>query len=994
MRHVAQVILSHRFVRVGLPVMIAISLGAFLLCWATGDSRICAVALDLSVFFIVLQVGGWIFLLSGQVETLQGSLRNQDLLLEETGRIGKIGGWEHDVETGAVTWTRETAEIHGMGAHEKLDLELSLSVCAPAYREEVRQAVDLAFKEGRPYDMQYEMILRSGETKWVRTVGRPVMKEGRVIKLRGIIQDITALRTAELAASFSEGHLRAMTELNPDCVKVINAEGELAEMNQAGLAMLEVANFEEAQQQSLLKYVETEYRPAFRKLHRNVMRGESDSLEFMIRGRRGTIRHAFIQAVPMRDLHGKVNALLGITRDITNQVREKALAEGQREVLEMIAGGAELKPTMDRLLEVIENHSPDMLCSLLLMDAENQCLRACSAPRLPPEYVEATDGLKIGESVGSCGTAAFRREAVFVEDITTDPLWAVFREFVEGHGLKACWSTPILGADGEVLATFAVYYDRPAKPTDEHLRLIELATHTASICLVRHRSEAALRESEWRFRRVIESINEVFWMRTESSGRILYVSPKYEKLWGQPMAELYKDGHSWLTNVHPEDQERMQQVFREPARKGHDEMFRIIHPEKGIRWVRSRAFVYQNPDGVIGGWVGVASDVTEQKQMEEQLFKSQRLEAVGTLAGGVAHDLNNILAPILVACGMLKDEVGLSQARAMVETLEKSAQRGASIIQKLLDFSRGGEGTVTPTDPRFLVREVYELIRGTFPKQITIKEDLEDSLWGVKVDAAHVHQILMNLCVNARDAMPRGGNLLIRAANVEIGPQNRKAHFDATEGRYVLLSVSDDGAGMNPEVLNRVFDPFFTTKEVGKGSGLGLPSVLGIVRGYHGFVGITSEVGRGTEVKIYLPAMMESVEMLAAPSETMPVGNGELILFVDDETSICDTISVLLKKSGYRVLTAENGRVALDQIREHRHDLKLVVTDIVMPVMDGIALIGEIQRDFPDLKIIATSGLTGEAELKSSGVREVAGFMEKPYPRNALLQRIHQVLTT
>lgn len=933
-----------------------------------------------------------------QLRLIRAKLSEQQFLAEETERIGKIGGWEnYEVKRGGA-WTPEVAKIHGLSPETPWNPDIFEKGIHSEDRSRVSEAYLQTCEKRQPYDIQYRLVMPTGELKWVRAQGYPIITHGRVTKVRGTLQDITEIKQAEHAVRASEQRLRTMMDLNPDCVKVISPQGDMSEMNRAGLDLLEAPSLEAAHVQRLIDYVEPEDRSAFDELHRKVMAGGAGELEFDIRGLRGGLKRLKTHAVPLRDGNGNVEALLGITRDITEQKKRAALGEGQKAVLEMIAQGKPIPQTMDELLHVIESYAPDILCSVLMVDEEG-FLRPCSAPSLHPDFIKATDGIKIGEAACSCGTAAYRREPVYVEDIENDPLWAGFSEFTVGFGLRACWSTPILDGQDKVLATFAIYSHQPGMPSREHLYLIDLATHLAAICLIRNNAEKELKASEWRFRRLIESIDEIFWMSDAESGKILYTSPQYDEVFGQSREAIYENAGAWLELVHPEDRQRIESRIKNSAlREGYDETFRIIHPKKGVRWLQSKAYSYRDNHQNIGGRVGVVTDLTDKKFMEEQLFRAQRLEAVGTLAGGIAHDLNNILAPILVACGMLKTGLENDVDRKMVETLEKSAQRGAAIIRKLLDFSRGSAGTVSDVDPQELVAEVSDLIRETSSRSIKVSEQVQPDLWKLRVDPSHLHQILMNLCVNARDAMPNGGCLEIRVSNCDLSKDALKRHPDARIGRYILFAVEDNGEGMTPELQKRVFDPFFTTKEVGKGSGLGLASVLGIVKNYHGFVTIYSKPGEGSCVRIYLPVSAEKEEQSPSviPEESPRVAEqpGELIMIVDDEPSICATIGTFLQNHHYRVLTAENGKNALAILRERQGEVRLVVTDMVMPEMNGIEFLRELQREFPKVRTIATSGLVGRGEIIQEGLKDVDVFMEKPYLSAELLTEIRRLLAS
>lgn len=305
-------------------------------------------------------------------------------------------------------------------------------------------------------------------------------------------------RTAELKAS--ESRQRAILQAEPESVIIVSPQGDIVEINPAGLALFQASTIEEARQRPLLEYIRPEHREAFKELRRQVLRGENGMLEFELEGLRGARYWLATHATVLRDAAGNPETMLGVTRNITDRKRTEALTAGQLQVLEMIASGAPLNDTLAVLLRVVEAQSPDMLCSILLLQADGIHVRHGAAPSLPEEFIRAIDGSVIGPQAGSCGTAAFRRERVFVEDIATDPLWQDYKQFALPHGLRACWSTPICDTQNNVLGTFAIYYRESGLPRAEHIQLIEAASHTARICINRHRTEAALRESEERFR--------------------------------------------------------------------------------------------------------------------------------------------------------------------------------------------------------------------------------------------------------------------------------------------------------------------------------------------------------------------------------------------------------------------------------------------------------------------------------------------------------------
>jgi signal transduction histidine kinase/CheY-like chemotaxis protein len=387
----------------------------------------------------------------------------------------------------------------------------------------------------------------------------------------------------------------------------------------------------------------------------------------------------------------------------------------------------------------------------------------------------------------------------------------------------------------------------------------------------------------------------------------------------------------------------------------------------------------------------IAKDITEKKQLEAQLLRAQRMESIGTLAGGIAHDLNNILTPMMLSLQMLKGKFKDEQSQKLLTILENNSQRGADLIKQVLSFARGVEGERTPLQAKHLIFEIEKVTKETFPRNIEIMTDIQKDLFTVSGDATQLHQVIMNLCVNARDAMPDGGILNISAENFFIDENYARMHTEAKVGSYVIISVSDTGTGIPPKILDRIFEPFFTTKEFGKGTGLGLSTALAIVRSHCGYINVYSEGGKGTTFRVYLPAVKAEVQKEEEQLK-LSVGHGELILVAEDEGSIREITSSTLETYGYKVLTADDGAAAVALYAQNKDKIKVILMDMMMPVMDGHASIRAIRKINPEVKIIAASGLAEKDKLKN--VAEYTNsFLPKPYTAEKLLKTIHDVLS-
>jgi len=368
------------------------------------------------------------------------------------------------------------------------------------------------------------------------------------------------------------------------------------------------------------------------------------------------------------------------------------------------------------------------------------------------------------------------------------------------------------------------------------------------------------------------------------------------------------------------------------------------------------------------------------------------MESIGTLTGGIAHDLNNILAPIMMSIEMLKETAVDPRSQGILETIEGSTRRGADIVRQILSFARGEGGNWVEVQPRHLLKEVENIIKVTFPKNIEWQLLAPRDTWTVLGDPTQLNQILLNLCVNARDAMPDGGILTIKTENRVLDGQYAAMNNQVKAGPFVIISVTDTGTGMSPGILEKIFDPFFTTKEIGRGTGLGLSTVMAIVKSHKGYINVYSEPGKGTTFRVGLPALDSSRlrdEREAVVS--LPRGNGETVLVIDDEVSILTITSQTLQAFGYRTLTANNGPAAVVIYAQRQDEIAVVLTDMMMPVMDGRATIHALGQINPAVKIIAASGLNANADATTTGVG-VKHFLLKPYTAETLLKTLRTVL--
>lgn len=460
------------------------------------------------------------------------------------------------------------------------------------------------------------------------------------------------------------------------------------------------------------------------------------------------------------------------------------------------------------------------------------------------------------------------------------------------------------------------------------------------------------------------------WSKAEAVGRsareLLYADPKF---YDEAVASLHRQG-DWVGEITQRDKEGKALIV--------EGRWTLVRDEAGT------------PQAILA----INTDISQRKQLEQQFLRAQRMESIGTLAGGIAHDLNNLLAPISMGVDLLRRaDVLAPRDVAILDNIRRSADRGANLVRQVISFARGIQGEKIVLNVRHAIREVVAIMETTFPKNIAVDISLGTDLPLISADPTQLQQVLINLCVNARDAMPNGGRLILRASAVDVDRQYAVMNRAATPGRFIVIEVCDSGVGMTREVIDRIFEPFFTTKEFGKGTGLGLATVMGIVRGHGGFVNVYSEPGKGSTFKVYLPAQAAIVEAPQPKAEEeTPRGAGETILVVDDEAPIRDVTRRTLEEHGYGVFVAEDGAQAIHLYAQQRGRIALVITDMMMPVMDGSTLMLAIRRLDPQMRFIAVSGLAANGAALRASSNGVSRFLTKPYSAAELLKAVRQAL--
>jgi PAS domain S-box-containing protein len=519
------------------------------------------------------------------------------------------------------------------------------------------------------------------------------------------------------------------------------------------------------------------------------------------------------------------------------------------------------------------------------------------------------------------------------------------------------------------------------------------ALKAASLYAKLHASEQRLLESEERLREITDNLPLVLWMSSGDGSRNLYINRAYESIWERPREALKANPRDWLAPVHAEDRETVLGLMAklhtgEPVSIG----YRLVRRNGDIRFIEDHAVPMLDETGNVRRIVGFAEDVTERKLLEAQLRQAQKLEAVGQLAGGVAHDFNNLLTIITGYSEiLLATSMDAEQQRDCLREIHRAGERAGSLTRQLLAFSRKQILQPVVLNLNVLVHDMEKMLRRLIGEDIDLASSLDPGLGRVKADPGQLEQVILNLVVNARDAMPAGGHLTIETRNVELDGDYAHSHAEVQPGNYVLLAVTDTGIGMDETTRARIFEPFFTTKEVGKGTGLGLATVHGIVKQSGGSIEVYSEPGRGSTFKIYLPRLDEVPPPGHAGPALMPCGS-ETILVAEDDEAVRGIVRVTLESLGYTVLSARHGAEAVQICRAYQGAIDLLMTDVVMPRMSGRQLADLIAHLRPSIKTLYVSGYTDDAVVRHGVLEADMAFMQKPFTPAALSRKLREVL--
>jgi PAS domain S-box-containing protein len=869
--------------------------------------------------------------------------RKNQRLLSMAANVARVSSWTFDYTNQTIFWSEECCILHGRPPGHRPTVEDGIAHYAPEYRKMIERAVERCLIHGESFDFEAELVRVDGRRLWVRATGESARDAtGTITGFEGAIQDISVQRHHEKERHAATNKLSAALESMSDAFFTLDRDWVITFANQ------------------------------------EMSRLVGPTLEEMI-GRRvwdlypdaehGSF-HAFFQRVLDTGMRGKLIEFyprVSLWLEVHAHPTDEGLAVHFQDITQKRQDEAQLY-----LLQACVDRMNDML---LITDA---------APNQPggPTVVyvnkafERNTGYRADEIIGKTpsllqGPKTQRETLNRINAQLKD--WKPVREEVLNYTKQGeeFW----LELDISPVADATGWY-----------------THWIAIernVTERKRADEAISEQA----ALLDKAQDAIWV-IDLDARITYWNRSAERIHGWTAVEVL--GADIRTLLY-QDQAAFGQSLQSVLKTG-EWVGEVEHKtcEGKTLLLVSRLTLVRDDANQPRAILAINTDITQQKALERQFLRAQRLESIGTLAGGIAHDLNNVLAPILMSIGMLKEDVQDADSLALLRTIEVSAQRGASLIRQVLTFARGVEGKRQEVRVADVLKELEHILSETIPRNIAIDLTVTDDLWPVQGDPTQLHQVLLNLCVNARDAMPTGGRINISAKNVRLDDHYVAMNIDAHVGPYVRIDVEDNGTGIDAAILDKIFDPFFTTKPVGQGTGLGLATTQTIIKSHGGFIRAYSEPNNGTRFRIYLPAGTSAAVAGAddLPAPAVPRGQGQLVLVVDDEDAIRQVTRRALEANGYRVLVAANGALAVALFAQHIGRVDLVLTDMMMPVMDGPATILALRQIRPNVRIIGASGIEHNGMLAQAVGAGLKHFLPKPYTADVLLRTLADALST
>ena len=814
---------------------------------------------------------------------------------------------------------------------------------------------------GEQVATEYRYVKKDGNPVWVMTSGRPVFQADELVGIQGMLVNIDERKRAEENLRESEHRYRTLFERNLNPIAVIDKQGRYLDANPAFLKFVETSG-ETLLQKNIFDFWPYGKNHVLTEAHRALWEtGGTLETEYLINGETKILE---LTISPI-DFQG-VDAVIGVGKDVTEQKKAReALIRSERKWRNILV------------------NTPQIAISL---NPEGQITFA-------NEHFLQLTGWEAHEVIGRDWFD------LLIPEHIREELRGVFRTVMKERDIRefSTYENEIVTKSGELRSiawSNVVNKDAQGDVIDITCLGLDLTE--------RKKADATIRDSEEKYRTILESMEDGYF-EVDIAGNFTFFNEAMRKMLGYTEDALMgMNNREFMDN---ENAGKVYETFNHVYQTGKSYKafdWELIRKDGAISNIDTSVSLIRDEKGRAVGFRGIARDFTEKKiaqeekaQLEEQINQAQKLESVGRLAGGVAHDLNNLLSPILGYSEILLEGIGDNDwCRRELEQILKAGQRARDLVQQLLAFSRKQLLEFKNVDLNALLKNFYKLLRHTIRENIDINMQLAQSLPFVKSDSGQLEQVVMNLAVNAQDAMPKGGKMMIETAGVELDESYAAEHTSVVPGSYVRLTVTDTGCGMDEETLEKIFEPFFTTKGVGKGTGLGLATVYGIVKQHGGNVWVYAEPGLGSTFKIYLPVSADELEAEAEDTSAIPsdMRGSETILLVEDNHQVRALSLDVLEEKGYTVLTAENGLDAIELLNAHDGPIDLLLTDVIMPEMDGRQLFERVSGMYPNAGVIYMSGYTVDVIAHHGVIDTGVNFLQKPFAIKDLAAKVREVL--
>ena len=948
--------------------------------------------------------------LSRQVVTQLEVRRQTEILRESEERLrlaldaARMGTFDWDMVSGHIAWSRGHEALWGMAAGTFGGTYAAFAERVhPDDLDAVNAEVDRCAATQEHFEREFRVVWPDSSVHWVLARGEFDFSDSGVpVRMRGVVQDTTLRKTGEAAARENEERFReAQRDAGIGSWRYL-PDGTLVWSDQM-YELLPVPTGVPLTYDHLVDVMHPDDRGTGRATEfvRALQSGAHDyRADYRVVWPDGRVRVMHSRGTIHRDGDGRVVEAIGTVQDVTERRHAESRIRQLNRVYAMLGGISEAlvrekdrETALTAACRITVNTGGFRMAWIgLCNDAGQLQIRAhAGADAGAVDVIERL--IRERPPAGCRFTAdalALGRHSI-CDNIATDPDTVAWRGEALGRHYRSMASLPIVSG-GKPIGVFNLYAGEADVFDEQEVRLLDDVATDISFALEVLRRDLERQQAEERFRLVVENIHEMFWI-SDGNGVPEFVSPAFSTIWGRPIGSLTELGANWLDYVHPDDRARLEDSVPAQLQTGNiEQTYRIVRPDGTVRWIHARSFPVRDATGRLERMVGTATDITEQRQLEEQFRQAQKMESVGRLAGGIAHDFNNLLTVIngtaeLAALDLPRN----APLRADLLQIRQAGERAASLTRQLLALSRQQILKPVVINLTTVVRGMQSMLRRLIGEHVQLAFRFDDALGHVKADPSQIEQVILNLAVNAQDAMADGGTLTIETGRVYLDENYAANHLAPRAGHYSMLAVSDTGVGMDEATRQRIFEPFFTTKELGKGTGLGLSTVYGIVQQSEGGLFVYSEPGRGTTFKVYLP-QVDEVPDVPLPIDIGDQGGTETVLLVEDEPALRALTKRVLSSAGYTVIDAGNGEEALQTLAAFEAPVHLMLTDVVMPGMNGRDLATRVVALRPQIKVLFASGYTDDAIFRHGVLDDGSRFISKPYAPAELRRKVREAL--